>query len=638
MKKLFKYFGLILSVAVLGAVNSCDILEPTEQEAEVGLAIKVFSPTKVVAGTPMTINGSGFTDVKEIVFPDQVSVTAFKIVTDNMIRVEAPKGISAEGGKIIVRTDAGDAESAMSLVVGNPKVTGYDRQEGETITGGEMLTIYGQDLEFVTGFEILDEDGNPKLVKDSEFYRKGTDKVVVIIPRKVFEGTYACKIYFANGVVVTTPEFVFEQPSDGGHWETVQEVIWENDGSKGTISWGGDYRFSNETNKTGEEIYAIPDDIWEKMKAGTFYIEASADADWYNLRITTGWWSTTYTGADIGKGSESIVVSEDGSTFTLGITLSDDAAIMEVVDVQHLLFTGEGYTPLKLYFEEEVWVGGEGHLEIVKTSVWKNSGSEAVSWNGVYRFALEGHDGNNECIAEIPQDIWDKLLTETFYLDVEATDPQVRVTTGWWDPTWAVGDIQPGNELIKDNEDGTWTVTINLSGDPTFVEALVDRHLLFTGDRYVPLEIYFQEEVWVGGGGGPKQVVFWEGDGATPVSWNGVYRFGLEGTDTNPAGKECIAEIPQDAWDKLKSGIFYMDAAINNADWYNVRITTGWWDPNWAGGDIGKGSESMVENEDGTFTLTIDITGDAAFVEAIDQRHLLFTGEGYTPLKLYFVE
>ena len=45
-------------------------------------------------------------------------------------------------------------------------------------------------------------------------------------------------------------------------------------------------------------------------------------------------------------------------------------------------------------------------------------------------------------IAEIPQDIWEKMKTETFYLTVaKGPTPQIRVTTGWWDPNWNGDDI-----------------------------------------------------------------------------------------------------------------------------------------------------------------------------------------------------
>ncbi|MBR4818317.1 MAG: IPT/TIG domain-containing protein [Bacteroidales bacterium] len=356
MKKIFKYFGIFLSVAMMGVFTSCNIEEITES-ADLGLGIKVFFPTKVVAGQPMTINGSGFSDVREIVFPNGVTVSNFEIVSDDMIRVTAPAGIAASGGNLIVRTADEEAESRLPLTLGSTAISGYSKQEGESIKGGEQLTIYGKDLEFISSVELLDPDGNPLILQDEDFYRKGTSMVIITLPGKVFEGSFAGKVYTFDGREFLMPELAYEPASDGGHWETV------------------------------------------------------------------------------------------------------------------------------------------------KTTIWKNEGGPAVSWSGTYRFALEGHDGNNECIAEIPQDIWDKMMTETFYIDIQATDPQVRVTTGWWDPNWMAGDIQPGNELLTDNGDGTWTVEINLTDNPDFVAALVDRHLLFTGDRYTPIEIYFKEDIWVDGGG-----------------------------------------------------------------------------------------------------------------------------------------
>ena len=85
------------------------------------------------------------------------------------------------------------------------------------------------------------------------------------------------------------------------------------------------------------------------------------------------------------------------------------------------------------------------------------------------------------------------MKSTTFYLDVQATDPQVRVTTGWWSTNLTADDIQPGNELITDNGDGTWTVKVDLASAPDLLAAIDDQHLLFTGDRFTPLKLYFLE-------------------------------------------------------------------------------------------------------------------------------------------------
>ena len=625
MKKIFKYFGVF--ALILGALASCKV-DDLQESADLGLGIKVFFPTKVIAGQDITINGSGFSDATEIVFPENVTVTDFEIVGGEMIRVTTPSGISSDGGKIIVRTATEEAESALPFTVGKPSITGYSLQPGESIQGGQTLTVYGTDLEFIEAVEFLDADGEPNIVTDDLFYRKGTSNTIIIIPQDIYTGTFAGTIYTCDGKSFTMPEFAYEPaPKKGGHYETVKTTIWENDGTVGEISWGGDYRFSNESNSTGEEIYAIPDDIWEKMMSGSFYLLAQG-SDWVQMRITTGWWSTTWTGADITTGDDRIIDNGDG-TYYIEINFEGDP-ILDVIDAQHLLLTGGGYTPIELYFTEEVWVGDDD--EPKEVVIWENDGTHGqISWGGEYRFGLEGNDGNNECIATFSQDVWDKIKTGSFYLLAEGSDwVQMRITTGWWSTTWTGADITTGDDRIIDNGDGTYYIEINFEGDP-ILDVLDAQHLLFTGGGYTPLKLYFME----GGSGtpsGPTKNLFWEGDpDAANCNWDGAFRFGLEGNDGN---NECIATFAQDVWDKLKASTFYVTL---KGDTPQIRVTSGWWTTTWTGADIQPGNDLLVDNGDGTWTLTVTI-GDDPLLEYLDAQHLLFTGSGYTPYELYFME
>jgi len=86
-----------------------------------------------------------------------------------------------------------------------------------------------------------------------------------------------------------------------------------------------------------------------------------------------------------------------------------------------------------------------------------------TKWDGIYRFAPEATAEGNECFV-VQADLWERLKTETFYVTVKGNYPEIRVTTGWWMPSWTEDDIFPGNELLTDNGDGTWTLTVNLSG------------------------------------------------------------------------------------------------------------------------------------------------------------------------------
>ena len=490
MKKIFTYFGLVLSIALMGAFTACNPIEK-EQADDLGLNIKVFFPTKVVAGAPMTINGTGLSDVTEIVFPDGVTVTNFEKVGGEMLRVIAPSGIAAGGGKLIVRTATETAESRQDLTLGSTSISGYSKQDGEEINGGDQLTIYGQDLEFISRIELMDTDGNPLILEDEDFYRKGTSTVVITIPKTtIYDGTFVGKVYTFDGKVFSLPELTYIPGSEGGgHWETVETIIWENDGTHGAVAWSGDYRFAGEGHSTGEEIATIPADIWEKMKSETFYLDVEATDP--QIRVTTGWWSGSWTGGDFQPGNERLVDNGDG-TWTLTITLFDPEYLNDL-DVQHLLFTGDRFTPLEIYFAEEVWVDDGGESGPTQQVIWEGDGG-TVSWSGQYRFGLEGNDGNNECIATFPQDIWDKLKSSTFYIELtpDADWYNVRVTNGWWDVSWNVGDIGANSERMIDNGDGTYHIEINISEDADFLASVDQKHILFTGEGYTLRKIYFQ--------------------------------------------------------------------------------------------------------------------------------------------------
>ena len=91
MKNIFKFFGTILTIVLTAALTGCTLEEQFES-AEAGLHIKVFFPTKVVAGQPMTINGSGFADATKVVFPDEIEVTGFTMAPVVLFTSVVPEG------------------------------------------------------------------------------------------------------------------------------------------------------------------------------------------------------------------------------------------------------------------------------------------------------------------------------------------------------------------------------------------------------------------------------------------------------------------------------------------------------------------------------------------------------------------
>ena len=649
MKNIFKFFGTILTVILAAALTGCSLEEQIES-ADLGLNVKVFFPTKVVEGQPMTINGSGFSEVTEIVFPGEVVVTDFQIVSNDMIRVDAPAGIAAEGGKIIVRTAEKSVESPLPLTLGKTVISGYSVEEGQQVDGGSQITIYGTDLEFIKSIELLDADGNPALIEDKAFVRKSTSNLIFAVPKKVYEGTFVGKVYTIDGKTFNMPELTYKPAADGGYWETQKIMIWENDGTYGQIAWSSDYRFALEgTNGNGDAIVAeIPADTWAIMKDGTFYMTISG-GDAYQIRVNTGWWSFDGDGVyDIHKGDERLVDNGDG-TFTLAVTMSEEplkSGIYDLVDVQHLLFTGSGYTIHNLYYTEDVWVEGGGSVEIVRTSIWKNDGSiGAANWDGTYRYAKEGMDTNNECVAEIPADTWEKMKTTPFNVQFSPAGDwwQIRILDGHWSIGNAESnDISPNTpDRFVDNGDGTFTFVLDLQAYPEEGDKLVttidEKHLLFSGSGFIINEIYWEEEIFVPGGGDePSEVVIWENDGSFPsCNWGGHYRFGLEGMDSL---NECAATFPADVWERLKSAPFNI-LIEPVGDWFSIRVMDGWWsvgNDQSGARDLTPNTEGVVNNGDGTWVVPIILPED--LLPVLDAQHLLFSGGEYTIKKIYYYE
>jgi len=350
MNKIINYFKALLAVAfVTITFTACseDELGPNGLK----LGIKTFFPTKVVTNQPITINGTGLDGVLEIEFPGGAKVTDFEIVGEDMIRVDAPAGIPEEGGHIIIRSSNDEVKSPVSLTLGHTEVSGFSKQPGEKATGGELITVYGTDLEFINAVELLDADGVPQMIDHKDFYRKGTSNLIFRVPKKnIFKGTFVGLLHTYDGQEIELPELEYEPSAGGGHYEIVKTSIWKNDGTGGVVDWGNEnYRFGLDGHDGNNECDAtFSQEVWDKLKSGKFYVLLSGDNP--QIRVTTGWWSVNLTTDDIQPGNELLADNGDG-TWTLTVDLTVNPDLIALLDEQHLLFTGGGYTPLKLYFK-----------------------------------------------------------------------------------------------------------------------------------------------------------------------------------------------------------------------------------------------------------------------------------------------
>ena len=345
MKKIFAYFGYVLSVALVGALTACNPQETIDEDTA-SLSIKTFFPAKVVTNQPMTVSGNGMDGVREVVFPGGVSVTAIEHVGDGMIRLNAPAGISADGGLLTVRSADEEAESRFPLTVGNPVVTGFSKHEGETVEFGELFYIYGKDLEFLSSMELLDADGNPNVIPETLFYRKGTSSVVVKIPQNTFEGTFPGKVRSIDGKTFDIPELTYTPPSGDGHWEHQEVVVFDQE----TVfdSWSSTLvvpaaRFADVTE--GAVIRVLYKDQGSDFLP--LYKHVGSWGDWTEF--------------------QDLIAHGDGF-FESTVT----AAVMDELKSEGLRFQGLGFTVTQVLLIQDIWVpeeGGGGPKE--ETTLWE---------------------------------------------------------------------------------------------------------------------------------------------------------------------------------------------------------------------------------------------------------------------------
>ena len=332
MKKIFAYFGYVLSVALVGALTACNPQEVVNEDTAT-LSIKTFFPAKVVANTPMTVNGNGMDAVREVVFPGGVSVTNLEHVGDGMIRLNAPAGIAAAGGPLTVRSADGEAESRFPLTVGNPVVTGFSKHEGETVEFGELFYLYGKDLEFLSSLELLDAEGKPYVIPESLFYRKGTSSVVVKIPQNTFEGTFPGKVNSIDGKSFAIPELTYAPPAGGGHWEHQEITVFDTE----TVFDGWSATLVVPAGKFMDVVEGAIIRVYYKDKGSDYlpiYKHVGSWGDWDEF--------------------QNIIVHADGY-FESTVT----AEVIDELKSEGLRFQGLGFTVTSVVLIQDVWVDEE---------------------------------------------------------------------------------------------------------------------------------------------------------------------------------------------------------------------------------------------------------------------------------------
>ena len=122
----------------------------------------------------------------------------------------------------------------------------------------------------------------------------------------------------------------------------------------------------------------------------------------------------------------------------------------------------------------------------------------------------------------------------------------------------------------------------------------------------------------------PSVKLLWTNEtGEAIPAWGGTFRFCNE---EHMTGEEIYAFSMED-WALIKEGTIYVGVELTDAA--NIRVCDGWWSTTYGGAE--HNCIDCVETaEDGTTCLVLNIKEDGNMYDAIDEKHLLFTGDAYT--------
>ena len=197
--------------------------DDTDAALTTGLELKSFMPTVVMSGCDVIITGSNLELAKSVVFPGNVEVADFELVTSNQIKVAVPDNISPEGGTLKLVSDEATIESRGSMTLAEIKVKSMI--PGDEVNVGDELTIFGSDLNFIKEVVFPSKtEGELVIVPAIDFVRKAAESLKVVVPSGVFNGMSAITLITQDGSTYNTHEINIISPDEPS---VKPIVIWE---------------------------------------------------------------------------------------------------------------------------------------------------------------------------------------------------------------------------------------------------------------------------------------------------------------------------------------------------------------------------------------------------------------------------
>jgi hypothetical protein len=244
------FFGIIALTAL--ALGSCT-KGPAGGDEATELAIKVYSPVKVLEGQVVTINGTRLNEVTEVKFPGGVSVTEISHLGDGQISVITPAGVA--DGELSVKSADAEAFAHVPMTVGAPSYGTISHPEESQGPGAWITTellITGTDLEFIKQAKFPAEEGGYVDVNAIDFVRKANNILKVKVPYGIAPGEAKIELVACNNQKLYTDVILLVNevpapPTGGTEWI----VAWEGDA---TVDGGAQPSF--------------PAELFGKLRAG----------------------------------------------------------------------------------------------------------------------------------------------------------------------------------------------------------------------------------------------------------------------------------------------------------------------------------------------------------------------------------
>lgn len=244
-----------------------------------------FSPTSLMAGKEVVINGTDLDLVSSVIFPDNltVAVDASKR-TSTSIRINVP--VTAVSGKVTLVMMNGETKDSESSLTVEPADIPVVTSKPSSIKPGELLVLQGMNLNVETAYF-----GN---IKATEYGTRTNSRLEVYVPKNVPAGNVILTLTGANGKSSTvnisiaggvTPVenqelvfFDFEADASAIGWKNVGNI--ENNSS---IAISGNYYHVDATMDGGWSVYFMRN--WGKFS--TTGVNASTYAVKMDVNITS---------------------------------------------------------------------------------------------------------------------------------------------------------------------------------------------------------------------------------------------------------------------------------------------------------------------------------------------------------------